>query len=336
MRGIEQYEQAVALDPESAEAHAAMAFVRDRYYSDSRGAQSYFERALAINPSYVTAYNLYGDTLRDLGEIERMIAVHRTAVELDPLSVFMKTRLAAKLTDVEGPGQAEATQIIAAVLEEFPDNDYGHEELGNLYRQQGRLADALAAYRSVHFARPGDPYSAAQIAQLALFLGDEPLAETWIAAARERGEDNRRHLHEALQLKGYQDLRGAELGQLDVLIELAWVEQQMSLSSWSNHAASSRRLLRQLRAAGVISIFGFGLRTDYGLARVAAMEQDRPAALAHLRAAVDQGFSEYWFLDRDPVFAAWHDDAEFRAIVAGMLEHAASERATLAGREILP
>lgn len=377
--------RALELDPHSAEAHAAMAFVRDRYYSDSRGAREYFERALAINPSYVSAYNLYGDTLRDLGELERMIAVHRKAVELDPLSVFMKTRLAAKLTDFGGSRQAEAARLIGAVLEEFPGNDYGQEELGNLYRQQGRLADAFTAYRLVHFARPGDPYSAAQLGQLALFMGDEPLATAWIAAAREQGEDNRWELHprqklaesrgewgdldrvgqlrggpegalmrgvaaarrqafpeahghllQALKLKGYQPEHGAVLKQLGILIELAWVEQQSGLPDWADRAGAARGMLEGLRAAEVLNLFGIGMRIDYGRARVAAIEKDRAAALDHLRAVVKQGFSEHWFLDRDPVFAAWRDDPEFRAIVDGMLAHAASERARLEGSEDRP
>jgi TolB-like protein/Tfp pilus assembly protein PilF len=181
--------RALALDPQSAESHAAMAFVLGRYYNDKLGAQEYFEHTLAINPNNVNAYNLYGDTLRDLGELDRMIEVHRAAVELDPLSVFMKTRLASKLLYVRGYEEMES--ILNAVLDEFPGNDYAHEELGNLANDRGRLADAIREFRIVHFARPGDPFSAAQIAVIAAAMDDRPLAEAWIGAARARGEANR-------------------------------------------------------------------------------------------------------------------------------------------------
>lgn len=181
--------RALALDPQSAEAHAAMAFVRDRYYSDAVGASRYFERTLELNPNYVTAYNIYGDVLRDIGNLERMIEVHRKAVELDPLSVFMRTRLASKLLDVGKYDESRA--LLDEVLSEYPDNDYAKEELGNLARQQGRFADAISEFRFVHFARPGDPYSAAQIAMVAVHLDDRALAEAWIEAARGRGENNR-------------------------------------------------------------------------------------------------------------------------------------------------
>jgi TolB-like protein/Tfp pilus assembly protein PilF len=181
--------RALALDPQSAEAHAAMAFVRDRYYNDAVGASRYFERTLELNPNYVTAYNIYGDVLRDIGNLERMIEVHRKAVELDPLSVFMRTRLASKLLDIGSYDESRA--LLDQVLAEYPDNDYAREELGNLARQQGRFADAVRHFRFVHFARPGDPYSAAQIALVAAHLDDDPLADAWIAAARQRGENNR-------------------------------------------------------------------------------------------------------------------------------------------------
>lgn len=181
--------RALELDPQSAEAHAAMAFVVDRYHRDKPAARDYFERTLELNPNYVNAYNLYGDTLRDLGDYPRMVEVHRKAVELDPLSYFMKTRLSSKLMAV---GQLEeAERIIAGVFEEFPGNDFAHEEMGNLERNRGRLAEAVRHFRIVHFARPGDPYAAAQIAQIGVTISDPVMVEQWIAAAREWGADNR-------------------------------------------------------------------------------------------------------------------------------------------------
>ncbi len=181
--------RALELDPESAEAHAAMAFVLDRYHRDKPAARDYFERTLQLNPNYVNAYNLYGDTLRDLGDYPRMIEVHRKAVELDPLSYFMKTRLSGKLMAVGQLEEAEA--IVAGVFEEFPGNDFAHEEMGNLERNRGRLAEAVRHYRIVHFARPGDPYAGAQIAQIGVTFNDPVMVEQWIAAAREWGADNR-------------------------------------------------------------------------------------------------------------------------------------------------
>jgi len=181
--------RALELDPESAEAHAAMAFVLDRYYDDKAGASDYFERTLELNPNYVPAHNLYGDTLRDMGRLDRMIEVHRRAVELDPLSPFMRMRLASKLMTAGRP--EESRRMIEALLAEQPDNDYAFEERGNLALASGDFPGAIDAFRRVHAQRPGDPYSAAQIAEINILLDDETAARAWIAEARARGEDNR-------------------------------------------------------------------------------------------------------------------------------------------------
>jgi len=194
--------RALELDPESAEAHAAMGMVFNRYYDDKTGASEYFERTIALNPNYVTAYNLYGDTLRDMGALDRMIEVHRKAVELDPLSVFYRTRLASKL--ITAGELDESGRLIGELLAEFPGNDYALEELGNLNMAHGKLAEAAAAYARVHAARPGDPYPAALIASIAVHLEDLPLARLWEGAARQRGEDNRWELFAREQIELWQ------------------------------------------------------------------------------------------------------------------------------------
>ena len=194
--------RALELDPESAEAHAAMGMVFDRYYDDNMGASEYFERTIALNPNYVTAYNLYGDTLRDMGALDRMIEVHRKAVELDPLSVFYRARLASKLFTTGDLD--ESRRMIDALLAEFPGNDYAMEELGNLEMARGNLAAAADADTRVHAARPGDPYPAALISRIAVQLEDLPLARQWAEAARQRGDDNRWELFAREQIALWQ------------------------------------------------------------------------------------------------------------------------------------
>jgi TolB-like protein/Tfp pilus assembly protein PilF len=181
--------RALELDPESAEAHAAMAFVRDRYHDDKLGATQAFERTLELNPNHVAAYNLYSDVLFDIGRLDRMLEVSRKAAELDPLSPFLQARYAGRMMSV---GRlAEARAHLERSLREFPGNDYLIETLADLAVTEARLADALGHYRAVHFSRPGDPYSAGRIAQIAIRIGEPEMARAWIAAARERGPDNR-------------------------------------------------------------------------------------------------------------------------------------------------
>jgi hypothetical protein len=56
---------------------------------------------------------------------------------------------------------------------------------------QGRLAEAAQYFKQVHEGRPGDPFSASWLSILGTFVGDDDMAEAWIAAARARGADNR-------------------------------------------------------------------------------------------------------------------------------------------------
>lgn len=373
--------RALELDPESAEAHAAMGMVFDRYYDDKTGASEYFERTIALNPNFVTAYNLYGDTLRDMGALDRMIEVHRKAVELDPLSVFYRARLASKLLTA---GEVdESRRLIDELLVEFPGNDYALEELGNLEMASGNLAAGAAAYARVHTARPGDPYPAALIARIAVQLEDLPLARLWQAAARRRGEDNRwelfareqielwqqdwpaldrvgdllgghdganlrgiaaagegdlpearRHLLEALRMSGYDPQAPALLQHVRKLTELARIERALDLPDWRDRLQAARPVLERLIQRGGIESNTEGHHAR--LARIAAVEQDREATLAHFRAAVDTGFRAAWVIDSDPFFSAWREDPEFVALAAEIRRLNDIERGLVAEMNLQP
>ena len=181
--------RAMALDPEMAEAHAAMALLSDRYYDDLITARQYFERAIELNPNLAVAYDLYGDTLDSLGERELLLEMRRYAVELDPLSPFRRARLSGTLTSTGHLDEGKA--VIDSILADDPDDAYGHEELGNYYLLKGQLANAVREYYFVHKARPGDAFSASWLAQIGLVMEDSGMAQAWIAEARARGADNR-------------------------------------------------------------------------------------------------------------------------------------------------
>jgi len=241
--------RALELDSESAEAHAAMGMVFDRYYDDETGASEYFERTIALNPNFVTAYNLYGDTLRDMGELDRMVEVHRKAVELDPLSAFYRARLASKL--ITAGALDESRRLIDQLLEDFPGNDYALEELGNLELARGNLAAAAETYARVHAARPGDPYAAAMIARTAAQLEDLPLARLWEGAARQRGEDNRWELFAREQIALWQQ----DWSALDRIGDLLGGHEGANLrgiaaAGVGNLPEARRHLLEALRMSG--------------------------------------------------------------------------------------
>lgn len=185
--------RALELDPTQAAALTAMGFFESRKYDNEPAARDYFERALAANPAFVEAYTLYGDALQDLGETPRALQVRRDAVERDPLSSFLKSRLASQLVALGEYEEAE--QLIAEILDEDPENAYGVEELGNLHFRRGQLAEAVPLYQSLHEFRPGDPFAAANTAATYAIMLDFEKANEWIAVARGRGADNRWELN---------------------------------------------------------------------------------------------------------------------------------------------
>lgn len=80
-------EQALRLDSEFADAHAALGAVRFLYDWDWQGAEAEFRRALSLNPASADAHVWYGIFLGQMGRFGDGIAQLQQAIALDPLSV---------------------------------------------------------------------------------------------------------------------------------------------------------------------------------------------------------------------------------------------------------
>ena len=240
--------RALELDPTRADALTAMGFLEDRQYHNPAAARDYFERALAANPAHVEAYTLYADALADLGDHERALEVRREAVERDPLSTFLKSRLLALLVNMGRIN--DATALLDEIFTANPDDTYGYEELGNLRYTQGRLADAVKAYEFVHENRPGDPYAAANLAVCYTLMMDDAKAQSWIEASRARGAGNRWELEARYSVALWRgDWDGVfRVGQLHLAKEGTTWQGQASLGKgdWEAARASFKRALSRL------------------------------------------------------------------------------------------
>jgi TolB-like protein/Tfp pilus assembly protein PilF len=118
---VDAANKALALDPENVESIAIQGIVArsELRYADS---VAFFERAMALNPSYASAYQWYGGGLGEMGDPEAGISMLRKAWSLDPRSRIIGYNLAWHLNG-EGLDQ-EAEQIALEVLSfapEFPD-----------------------------------------------------------------------------------------------------------------------------------------------------------------------------------------------------------------------
>src|SRR5687768_5764225 len=90
-------EKALALDESLAEAHASLAFVRMHFEHEWAAAEQAFQRAIALNPSYVTARHWYAYCLMAQTRVPEALREIRLAQELDPLSLIINTDVAELL-----------------------------------------------------------------------------------------------------------------------------------------------------------------------------------------------------------------------------------------------
>ena len=80
--------KALILDPNLAEAHAALGLVKSHYDFDFPGAQREFLKAIELNPNYSNAHLFYaGAYLTPMGQHGEAIAEMKKTLELDPLSL---------------------------------------------------------------------------------------------------------------------------------------------------------------------------------------------------------------------------------------------------------
>ena len=134
-RLAEQYaNQALALDNESAETHAAIAQIKLMHDWDWRAAREHALRALQLNPSSPEAHAVYGRYLRIAGHIGEAVNQRKQAVSLDPFSVDLRAQLTLEYffaRDYQN-GVASARQL----LTDYPQFAHGSLCVGLGYLKQ--------------------------------------------------------------------------------------------------------------------------------------------------------------------------------------------------------
>lgn len=86
-------ERALALDPQSSEAHAVLSMVKLDYDWDPAGSEREVLEAIRLNPSSVQAHQYYSSTLTTMGRFDDAIREAQRAKSLDPLSAIAGTSL---------------------------------------------------------------------------------------------------------------------------------------------------------------------------------------------------------------------------------------------------
>jgi len=202
-------EHAIALDPNLADAHAALGKIRGSYYWDWLGADAAYKRALELDPGNSTVVRWASSLAITLGRFEEGLRLARRAVELDPLSVSAHHTLglhasyAGRLDEAEmalrkalelDPAYPGARQSLArvflarsqpqAALEQMQQETepfWRRDGLALAYHALGRQEQADAALADL---LEKDKSSAAfQIAEVYAFRSERDKAFDWLERA---------------------------------------------------------------------------------------------------------------------------------------------------------
>lgn len=136
---------ALALDPDSALAHAARAFLLHRVYMDWHGAEAEYRRALELAPYSTVAQIGLARELATLGHVTRAVTLTRKALASDPRnaeSYYWLSTWLASLGRLDEAGQAARTAITLQ-----PGSAIYHMQLAMVATLRGDAGTALAAAR---------------------------------------------------------------------------------------------------------------------------------------------------------------------------------------------
>lgn len=235
---------AVALDPELAEAHAALGSIRQEQLQWAEARDEYV-RAIDLKPNYAPAHHWYALQLTGRGDFDEALNQMRLAVAQDPLSVaahgalafiyYMQGDYAASLKEYAYAAELESdrswlrrhmalaylangqTDEALRELEQVASGTESPVDLdairATIYARVGRTAEAQALVVPLSFTPTGGPISAVDQAAARCALGENALAYEWLNRAIDKREHDVQYLAVDPRFK---TLRG-EVAYLDLL-----------------------------------------------------------------------------------------------------------------------
>ena len=215
--------KALRLDPNLAEAHAALGKVLFFADVDLAGAMREYKRAIELKPNDAGAHHWFGnDTLAALGQFEEAIAEGKRSVELDPLSVVINADLGQ--TFYYAHRYDESVSQLQKTLEIDPTSFYTHYTLGIALQGKGDMSDAIAEYERAKHLR--DTYEMSTFcAQAKAQAGDKEAARRMLTELDEISK--RREVEGYYRALLYLSLNNKEEA-------LRWLEQSYEERDGSN------------------------------------------------------------------------------------------------------
>ena len=172
--------KALRLDPNLAEAHAALGKVLFFSEIDLAGATREYKRAIELKPNDADARHWFSnDSLAALGQFDEAIAEGKRSVELDPLSVVINADLGE--TFYYAKRYDESVTQLRKTLEIDPTSFYTHYNLGIALQAKGDLSGAIAEYEKAKQLSGDNPTVATFWAQAKARAGDKDAAQRMLS-----------------------------------------------------------------------------------------------------------------------------------------------------------
>jgi TolB-like protein/Tfp pilus assembly protein PilF len=137
-------EQALALDPSLPESYLVLAYEADGFRRRAT-AQALYRRAIALRPSFASAYQWLGNSLWSSGDLQGGIAMLARASALDPRSAIIANNHGIAL--IAAGRSADAIALCAATLQDAPRNEPCLESTAFATLLAGDRAASRALYR---------------------------------------------------------------------------------------------------------------------------------------------------------------------------------------------
>ncbi|HBB86965.1 MAG TPA: hypothetical protein DC047_05065 [Blastocatellia bacterium] len=161
---------AVAADPDLAEAHAALGFVRLHFDRDWIDAEREFKKAIALKPTALVSHRWYSYNLSAMGRHDEALAEMQRACEISPQSAIVASGVANVLF-LAGRFD-EAIDACRKALELDPGGVAAHTVLRWAYERKGMHTEALAAFEQERVFAGDTPTTRAKRAHVLAATGN--------------------------------------------------------------------------------------------------------------------------------------------------------------------
>jgi TolB-like protein/Tfp pilus assembly protein PilF len=172
-------QKALAIDDQLAEAYASLAYIA-RYYNWAwQESERNSQLAIRFNPGYATAHHWYSLLLAALGRGNESIEEVNRALELDPLSLIIKTNKGYVYYFARR--SKEAIEQLKKTLEMDPTFNLAHVRLGLAYESEKMTGEAIREFQAAVDLSGRNPESVAALGHAYAIAGQTEAARRILA-----------------------------------------------------------------------------------------------------------------------------------------------------------